>query len=294
VHEESNERELMKTESRRRQKWLQASLLGLLAASLPTHAFYSPTTGRWLSRDPIGEEGAVNLYGFVDNDPVSRIDAFGEKIIIVPFPIPIPIPVPPSEWELKHAGYLFWRTFKITSPHWREVMDDWFWEKLPSRTFTGLSDPRNKDIASNIGFLKLLRCVFAKKRGLSVPAGRWEVGYKGFQWQYTLTRAEAVGGEAAFTPATEFLGSYRAEVQDRGPVAAGQSTIHKVRIHVKNISDWYSATRIPGRFGGGSIWPSHPQHDIRYNPRQSIGGTFLNDYDFEVEEDVCNAKCELP
>ncbi len=41
-------------------------------------AFYNPSTGRWLSRDPIQEdEGGPNLYGFVGNDPVSRTDDLG-------------------------------------------------------------------------------------------------------------------------------------------------------------------------------------------------------------------------
>jgi len=30
---------------------------------------YSPALGRWLSRDPIGEAGGGNLYGFVENRP---------------------------------------------------------------------------------------------------------------------------------------------------------------------------------------------------------------------------------
>jgi integrase/recombinase XerD len=29
------------------------------------YRYYNPTTGRWPSRDPIGEEGGLNLYGFV-------------------------------------------------------------------------------------------------------------------------------------------------------------------------------------------------------------------------------------
>jgi len=29
---------------------------------------YKAATGRWLGRDPIGDEGGVNLYGFVEND----------------------------------------------------------------------------------------------------------------------------------------------------------------------------------------------------------------------------------
>ena len=41
------------------------------------HRYYDPKHGRWLSRDPIGEAGGVNLYGFVGNDGVNRIDSFG-------------------------------------------------------------------------------------------------------------------------------------------------------------------------------------------------------------------------
>lgn len=39
---------------------------------------YDPFTGRWLSRDPIGERGGVNLYGFVFNNPANDIDLLGE------------------------------------------------------------------------------------------------------------------------------------------------------------------------------------------------------------------------
>ena len=40
--------------------------------------FYDPVMGRWLNRDPIGESGGLNLYGFVGNDPVNEIDPVGE------------------------------------------------------------------------------------------------------------------------------------------------------------------------------------------------------------------------
>ncbi len=39
--------------------------------------YYSAETGRWLSRDPIGERGGVNLYGFVGNDGVNKVDVLG-------------------------------------------------------------------------------------------------------------------------------------------------------------------------------------------------------------------------
>jgi RHS repeat-associated protein len=41
------------------------------------YRYYSPEMGRWLSRDPIEEQGGINLYGMVGNDPVNRIDAAG-------------------------------------------------------------------------------------------------------------------------------------------------------------------------------------------------------------------------
>ncbi|MDD4406072.1 MAG: RHS repeat-associated core domain-containing protein [Parabacteroides sp.] len=41
------------------------------------YRYYSPALGRWLSRDPIEERGGLNLYGFVNNDPVNRWDVLG-------------------------------------------------------------------------------------------------------------------------------------------------------------------------------------------------------------------------
>jgi len=41
------------------------------------HRYYNPSTGRWLSRDPIGEKGGKNLYGFVKNNPISCVDRLG-------------------------------------------------------------------------------------------------------------------------------------------------------------------------------------------------------------------------
>ena len=38
---------------------------------------YDADTGRWLSRDPIAENGGLNLYGFVGNEPTDLVDPFG-------------------------------------------------------------------------------------------------------------------------------------------------------------------------------------------------------------------------
>lgn len=43
------------------------------------YRYYSTKLGRWTTRDPIEEQGGVNLYGFVGNDPINRIDPFGTR-----------------------------------------------------------------------------------------------------------------------------------------------------------------------------------------------------------------------
>jgi len=41
------------------------------------YRFYSPISGRWLTRDPLGEAGGINLYGFVEENPINFWDTFG-------------------------------------------------------------------------------------------------------------------------------------------------------------------------------------------------------------------------
>jgi RHS repeat-associated protein len=41
------------------------------------YRFYNPSTGRWLNRDPIGEDGGLNLYVFVSNQSTVLFDPSG-------------------------------------------------------------------------------------------------------------------------------------------------------------------------------------------------------------------------
>jgi RHS repeat-associated protein len=41
------------------------------------YRYYDPVTGRWLSRDPIGEWGGMNLHAFVNNDAINSWDICG-------------------------------------------------------------------------------------------------------------------------------------------------------------------------------------------------------------------------
>jgi hypothetical protein len=59
-------------------KFLQFFLFAiLLIQPAAVKAGYDPYLGRWLSRDPIGEEGGVNLYGYVSGQVVTRKDPLG-------------------------------------------------------------------------------------------------------------------------------------------------------------------------------------------------------------------------
>jgi hypothetical protein len=63
---------------------MKKTLLILAAISVSSmiqvSAFYNPSTGRWLNRDSIGEKGGMNLYAFVQNQPVNSYDALGDEV----------------------------------------------------------------------------------------------------------------------------------------------------------------------------------------------------------------------
>src|SRR5439155_1338873 len=69
------------------------------------YRFYDPNLQRWLNRDPIQEQGGFNLYGFVGNSPLNRVDLLGLYLIVFPPvfvwpkppPPPTPNPIPPPK-----------------------------------------------------------------------------------------------------------------------------------------------------------------------------------------------------
>ena len=72
---------------------------------------YSPSTGRWPSRDPIGQKGGANVYGFVANDPVQFTDMLGLYGHPVPPCAPYPEclnePPSPGSWSLALPDFQF-------------------------------------------------------------------------------------------------------------------------------------------------------------------------------------------
>ncbi len=55
----------------------------LLAFCHTASAFYDPNVGRWISPDPIGEEGGTNLWASTSNNPISLTDALGFDTYVI-------------------------------------------------------------------------------------------------------------------------------------------------------------------------------------------------------------------
>ncbi len=53
---------------------------GLVLAPL---RLYDPETGRWIRRDPIQEDGGLNLYAYCSGDPVNAIDPSGLDVFLL-------------------------------------------------------------------------------------------------------------------------------------------------------------------------------------------------------------------
>ena len=109
---------------------------------LNRNRFYHATFGRWVNRDPIGSRGGVNLYGYVESNPLAILDPLG----LTPFfgwepwfernlpwfddtPPPPPSPKPCPCTEPKDQGgngaascdkvsYKLCRTVRTTGPKW--------------------------------------------------------------------------------------------------------------------------------------------------------------------------------
>ena len=62
---------------------------------------YDPNVGRWVSRDPLGEmtDPAGNLYAYVGNAPLSKVDLLG--LAEIPNPNGV---VPGGPWVPKPGG----------------------------------------------------------------------------------------------------------------------------------------------------------------------------------------------
>ena len=120
------------------------------------YRFYSPELMRWIARDPIGENGGVNLYAININNPVSSVDSLGltkvslsmsienkdSGINILPFvAIRMTVVEPPQ-----HAGKLYFiQLARDKGTAWKvdnqnSIAGPYYYSQVQMRQFTTVND----------------------------------------------------------------------------------------------------------------------------------------------------------
>ena len=72
---------------------------------------YSPEMHRWINRDPIQEYGGINLYGFVENNPISKSDPSGNFTWLLPVCGTVAAVI-----AIGYVGYTVWEIFGGPAP----------------------------------------------------------------------------------------------------------------------------------------------------------------------------------
>ena len=71
---------------------------------LATYRAYDPDLGRWLSRDPMAERGGINLYRYVNNEPIVFVDHDGKNLVVAAIVVGVVAIVAWETYQLLHPA----------------------------------------------------------------------------------------------------------------------------------------------------------------------------------------------
>ena len=147
---------------------LLLTALTILAFTSAASAHYDPNIGRWMSRDPIGENGGLNLYEYVGNNPTNQIDPLGLDKLTLKYDLTDDSNYVHADEDKSFVAYLqnlvHVRPFVSgKGKHFSSVFDN-------AKTKVGKYDPEGKDC----NCIKLLVIVTHGSGGNISPADRSE------------------------------------------------------------------------------------------------------------------------
>jgi hypothetical protein len=109
---------LMKTPSHAR-IFMAGAALSIVLLGFPAQAFYNPSTGRWLNRDPVEEAGGINVVALHGNRAIDFVDRLGLEDLPVttkPGSETLGGQVPGDLWKV-----VFWNGDLAKAPAWSGV-----------------------------------------------------------------------------------------------------------------------------------------------------------------------------
>lgn len=221
-----------------------AALLLMLIALCVTgaghaSAFYSPGTGRWLSKDPIEESGGSNLYAFVYNRPTMMIDRFGLTPTL-PGPVaptqPMPVPGIPGTPD----GPPLSPTVPVLNP-----------VAVGVGVFFGLTGTLNPGEDTLLDFYRDAQSA-ANDRDKSCCCE-------------CVTSLRIKNVQSISPP---FLGGYNGNYGHRLTVEIGLEYLHGPTSGSAHL-EWQESTNKP-TFGGGAIMPNQPADLASFTPPSPV------------------------
>ena len=134
---------------------------------------YSPSLGRFLSRDPIAEQGGLNLYTFVGNNPCFRNDVLGKSSVLGNI----------GNWIVSTSENLLWGACCGN-------------KKYDTRTHCCLNSKGKKQLFGNSG------CRIYSREQVTTKVTRKDLyGRMGLDWVLKHSWITYPGGSAGFYPA---------------------------------------------------------------------------------------------